>query len=157
AVPPLLGTPGLPDPAPQGGVAYAWDDYGQTLGAAEGKPDVLASFYPAPRVTFPEERVDCSTSDPCASGEGDCDSNAECQPGLVCAIGVGSGPKHGFPLDVDICVPPHCADGVTDADELSIDCGGADCGKCLCGDGILFPLAGEACDDGNFNNNDRCR
>ncbi|MBN1610317.1 MAG: hypothetical protein JW940_27055, partial [Polyangiaceae bacterium] len=33
-------------------------------------------------------------ADQCAAGEGDCDSDAECQPGLVCATDVGA--DYGF-------------------------------------------------------------
>jgi hypothetical protein len=47
--PTQVGTPGLPDPAPQGSLVIAWDDYGRVFGAAtEGRPDVIAQFWPLP-------------------------------------------------------------------------------------------------------------
>ena len=58
------------------------------------------------------------------------------------------GPQFRLGPDFDVCVPPHCANGLRDADEVGIDCGGADCGLCHCGDGIVFPLIGEECDEG---------
>jgi hypothetical protein len=41
---------------------------------------------------------------PCGLGEGDCDNNSQCQPGLVCAKDVG--PQFGFPSEWDMCVLP---------------------------------------------------
>ncbi len=38
----------------------------------------------------------------CGAGEGDCDSDSECQPGLVCATDVGA--TYGFRDIVDVCV-----------------------------------------------------
>lgn len=146
AVPPLLGTEGLPGPAPDGALALAWTDYGQTLGPSQGKPDVLTAFLPEPIVRFPQH-VDCTVTDPCDHGEGDCDSNDECLPGLVCPVNSGNGPNFGLSPDMDACVPPHCANGVQDLDETNVDCGGADCGQCLCGDGIFMPIVGEECDE----------
>jgi hypothetical protein len=147
AVPPLLGSVGLPGPAPAGGLLVAWDDFGQTLGPSQRKPDVLTAFYPASFVRS-EPHQDCTVEQPCSSGNGDCDSNAECATGLVCALGIAAGPKHGWGPDLDVCVAPHCANAVQDLDEDGIDCGGAECGTCLCGDGVLLPEVGETCDDG---------
>lgn len=70
-----------------------------------------------------------STSCPCPSGEGDCDSDAECQTGLICAF--GTGPRFGWPTTTDMCLPPHCIDGVLNGDETELDCGGS-CGACVC-------------------------
>jgi len=50
----------------------------------------------SPSTTF------CSASCPCSYGEGDCDTDAECVGGLVCAQNVG--PSFGLPADYDICV-----------------------------------------------------
>lgn len=83
----------------------------------------------------------------CASGEGDCDSDAECTSGLVC--GLNNGLKFGLPKAFDLCVPAHCTNKVLDAasGETGVDVGGA-CGTAppACGDGIVN--GSEACDDG---------
>src|SRR5262245_38784091 len=59
----------------------------------------------------------------CNSGEGDCDSNAECAAGLIC--GKNNGALFGSPADWDYCVPPHCQNGQQDGDETGIDIGGS--------------------------------
>jgi len=46
----------------------------------------------------------CSDCGPCAAGEGDCDSDQQCQTGLVCADDVG--PDYGFGPAVDVCQAP---------------------------------------------------
>lgn len=46
----------------------------------------------------------CNASCPCDLGQGDCDSNADCRGGLVCASNVGA--QFGKPADYDICVKP---------------------------------------------------
>jgi hypothetical protein len=46
--PQQIGTPGLPNPAPQGSLVVAWDDYGSAFGAEQGRPDVLVQFWPLP-------------------------------------------------------------------------------------------------------------
>ena len=46
----------------------------------------------------------CSESCPCAEGYGDCDSDAECQPGLICAQDVGA--RYGVHSAMDFCEPP---------------------------------------------------
>jgi len=61
----------------------------------------------------------------CATGQGDCDGNAQCASGLVC--GVDNGPNFGLPTGYDVCVPPHCSNKVRDADETGVDSGGS-CG-----------------------------
>ena len=43
----------------------------------------------------------CTTSSPCSSGQGDCDSNSECQGGLICKGNVGA--NYGWPSGVDVC------------------------------------------------------
>lgn len=45
----------------------------------------------------------CSTSCPCGNGGGDCDSNAECFPGLTCHSNVGA--SFGYSADTDVCLP----------------------------------------------------
>jgi hypothetical protein len=67
----------------------------------------------------------CTEECPCASGEGLCASDAECQEGTVCTA--GSGPKFG--RDADTCLPAHCDNDRQDSaeGETSVDCGG-ECG-----------------------------
>jgi hypothetical protein len=52
--PPQIGTPSLPNPAPQGSLVIAWDDYGRQFGSAQGRPDVLVQFWPLPVLRFEE-------------------------------------------------------------------------------------------------------
>ncbi len=70
----------------------------------------------------------CSALCPCPEGEGDCDSDAECEGDLVC--GTDNGADYGMPASYDVCVLHHCENGVLDADEEDVDCGGADCEGC---------------------------
>src|SRR5262245_5088180 len=52
---------------------------------------------------------------------------------------------------------PQCADGLDNDDNGPADCADPSCAdeaNCLCGNGVLDP--GEACDDGNRNDNDSC-
>ncbi|MEZ4241965.1 MAG: lamin tail domain-containing protein [Myxococcota bacterium] len=46
----------------------------------------------------------CTTGCPCAYGEGDCDSDAECQPGLSCRNDLGG--RFGIDPLHDVCVSP---------------------------------------------------
>jgi alpha-tubulin suppressor-like RCC1 family protein len=66
----------------------------------------------------------CNSDCLCGIGEGDCDSDAQCQPGLVCAREMLK--QFGFPGG-DACVPAHCDNKLLDANEDGIDCGG-ECG-----------------------------
>jgi hypothetical protein len=45
----------------------------------------------------------CSAACPCGVGGGDCDSSAECLPGLRCAS--NNGAQFGYSKDTDVCVP----------------------------------------------------
>jgi hypothetical protein len=65
----------------------------------------------------------------CTWGEGDCDSNAQCAPGLGLSCVANNGPKFGFPTGWDVCAASHCANKVMDGDETGINCGGS-CGTC---------------------------
>ncbi len=62
----------------------------------------------------------------CVEGEGDCDSSSQCDGSLVC--GRDNGPFFSQATLVDVCVVPHCANGIRDFDETTRDCGGVDCG-----------------------------
>ncbi len=65
----------------------------------------------------------------CGVGEGDCDSDAECAPGLQCKVGAGA--RFGFSAGTDVCLSGTCNNGVWDANECGLDCGGTSgCGPC---------------------------
>lgn len=74
-----------------------------------------------------------STTYQCAEGEGDCDSDAECQPGLECVSDRGANFPSFQPQNwrTDVCLQPHCGNNVRDASlgETAVDCGGP-CGTC---------------------------
>lgn len=77
---------------------------------------------------FPDGHSDhCEPMCPCPAGEGDCDEDAGCADGLVCVSGVGG--RFGYPGGYDVCLPDSCDNGVLDAGEDDVDCGGA-CGPC---------------------------
>lgn len=44
----------------------------------------------------------CSPTNPCSSGQGDCDSNDDCKQGLTCTSDVG--PTFGLAKGVDVCI-----------------------------------------------------
>jgi hypothetical protein len=69
----------------------------------------------------------CKSFCPCAAGHGDCDSDAECLPGLDCATDVGA--TYGFTPLTDVCEGGTCTNGIKDGDELGVDCGGS-CSPC---------------------------
>ncbi len=95
----------------------------------------------------------CSSSCPCAWGEGDCDSDSQCQDGLECEYNIGA--DFGLDSGLDLCVKPGypsnqpmcsgssptptCNDGVQNGDETGVDCGGS-CTACTvspsCNDGV---------------------
>lgn len=86
----------------------------------------------------------CDSGTLCGVGEGDCDSSAQCEPGLICAR--DNGPKFGMPEKWDVCVPAHCTDDAISGDETDIDCGGS-CGQCPapdhCSNMVLDAAEGE--------------
>ncbi|MBX2798883.1 MAG: M4 family metallopeptidase [Myxococcales bacterium] len=68
---------------------------------------------------------------PCAEGEGDCDGDAECASGLICAQDVG--PNYGWAAAVDVCEDPSASCPWSPGDwNYCRDCGpcGADLGDC---------------------------
>ncbi len=72
----------------------------------------------------------CSATCPCGHGGGDCDSNADCMPGLVC--GTDLGPAFDMTSTTDVCVPSACSTGtLLSADFCTAACpcghGGGDC------------------------------
>ena len=44
----------------------------------------------------------CQVMGPCSAGQGDCDSDAECQSELTCAEDAGA--DHGFAADINVCL-----------------------------------------------------
>lgn len=69
---------------------------------------------------------------PCGSGQGDCDTDADCASGLVCASNAGA--KYGLPADMDVCEAPQsgvCTRQVGDWDY----CKDPACGPCAVGQG----------------------
>jgi len=79
--------------------------------------------------TSPELGSDtyCSETS-CAAGEGDCDSDSECQAGLVCVHDVGA--NYGFRSIVDVCEAPSTVTGLgsnTYCSETSCAAGEGDC------------------------------
>jgi hypothetical protein len=64
----------------------------------------------------------CTVSCVCGKGQGDCDYNDECQSGMSCGAGAQ------FGVAINVCAKTHCFNKVKDSDEISKDCGGADCG-----------------------------
>lgn len=70
----------------------------------------------------------CSPECKCDAGEGDCDSDSQCNGALVCGSGLGA--QFSMNSSFDVCVEAHCTNGTQDSDETGTDCGGADCGTC---------------------------
>ncbi len=66
----------------------------------------------------------CTNSCKCDAGEGDCDSDAQCNTGLVCASNVG--PNYGFLSWVDVCEAP------SNPNSCSGNCGSRAPGGCWC-------------------------
>jgi hypothetical protein len=86
-----------------------------------------------------ESDVDCGGS--CSK----CVDGKECRSGADCASGFCALPANGSGFKIGTCTSNHCSDGVLDADEAGVDCGGRDCPKC--GNGVASS-APEACDSG---------
>jgi hypothetical protein len=74
----------------------------------------------------------CSAACPCGTGEGDCDTTAECLWPLVCSN--DNGPKYNLPQTWEACAPAHCNNRIHEPDlgESAMDCGGP-CGQCVSG------------------------
>jgi len=86
---------------------------------------------------FPPGNFDfCTDAQPCAQGEGDCDSDQQCQSGLTCRNDVGA--NYGFDPIVDVC---------------EVSNGGAGVG------GFDFCTAGKPCaqGEGDCDNNSECQ
>lgn len=72
----------------------------------------------------------------CLAGEGDCDTNAQCDQTTPSVCGLNNGAKYGRGTLEDVCWPTHCQNGTLDGDETTLDCGGS-CGTaCVCDTGV---------------------
>lgn len=69
----------------------------------------------------------CDGATLCVAGEGDCDFDFQCEPGLAC--GFNNGVQFGQHWTLDVCVAATCTNGVQDGLETSIDIGDT-CGPC---------------------------
>lgn len=81
----------------------------ENAGAARGFDAAVDVCGPAPAGSCPLPDGDwgyCSDPlcGPCIAGSGDCDSDAECSDGLVCASNVGA--DYGLPATMDVCQLP---------------------------------------------------
>lgn len=109
------------------------NDRGADFGFAPGIDVCLGGNIPdEPRCTLGSGRF-CTDCGPCASGQGDCDSDSECAPGLECVDNVGG--QFGFAPGVDVCLPggppPMCTSTVGRGDF----CSTPGCGPCGVGEG----------------------
>ncbi len=69
---------------------------------------------------------------PCDTGEGDCDSNAECSSGLACLDDEGA--TQGFPPTVDVCGTPPTGPCTLPNGDWGL-CSDPLCGPCAAGEG----------------------
>ncbi|RPI26515.1 MAG: hypothetical protein EHM61_11585 [Acidobacteria bacterium] len=115
---------------------------GSASGKAEPEKPRLVTASPAADSECnlsPGDYDYCAVCGPCAKGQGDCDSNSECQAGLSCVD--DAGPDYGFGEFVDVCL---------EVTECPVDPGHVDycslCGPCKEGDGDCD--SDEQCDQG---------
>jgi hypothetical protein len=102
------------------------DETGVDCGGLDCGTCVVACDSTFPNQGRPGFCNDCA----CGVGQGDCDTTAECAPGLLCTTNVG--PSFGTDVAIDVCLPRHCSNRLRDPalGEEGIDCGGP-CGTCL--------------------------
>lgn len=84
-------------------VVRAYDALGIESGNSN---EVCTDALPAgTSCSLPDGHADyCTECGPCVAGEGDCDTDAQCANGLICAQDVGA--DYGFRSDVDVCELP---------------------------------------------------
>ncbi len=109
------------------------NDQGAGFGFAPGIDVCLRGNTPdEPQCTLGSGRF-CTACGPCGTGQGDCDSDAECAPGLQCVDNVGA--QFGFAGGVDVCLPggepPTCTSSLGRGDF----CSTPGCGPCGIGQG----------------------
>ncbi|WP_428264537.1 PA14 domain-containing protein [Haliangium sp.] len=78
---------------------FCLHDAGLAFGFDDAEIDVCSDICPTLGVGA---RNYCSEQCPCAAGEGDCDGDVQCLPGLACASDIGA--AYGFEAGVDVCV-----------------------------------------------------
>jgi len=81
----------------------------------------------------------CFLCGPCDEGEGDCDSNEECLPGLICSDNVGE--DYGFESSVDVCVTNTTCEEPNGTNDYCSVCG-------PCGEGQGDCDGDQECQDG---------
>jgi hypothetical protein len=84
-----------------------YTDAGAAFGL-DAEDDVCATCLPSSA----NGTIDfCNPGCPCSEGEGDCDSNTDCDPGLTCFLNVGA--DFGLPPDTEVCAacPPPSMNG----------------------------------------------
>jgi len=89
------------------------------------------------------ENTTCDGLCPCDGGEGECNDDEDCEPGLICLL--GGGPHFGKARGTGACVDPGCG-----VNPIGLGCGfvGAPCGRCDRGiecDSDTDCPAGEVC------------
>jgi hypothetical protein len=101
------------------------NDVGATFGFS-ANVDVCLDDCAASGVTPTTDFCKSAKCGPCEHGQGDCDSDAECAPGLKCVNDVGA--TSGLPADWDVCMlnPPQCPLPEGDAEYCDL----AQCGPC---------------------------
>jgi Trypsin-like peptidase domain len=110
------------------GAKYGWDP---TMDVCEqpgsGQPSSLCTLQPG-------DWGYCSDPNcgPCDAGLGDCNSDSECQPGLVCLKGTGA--EHGFAPSVDTCGPASARKCTLTKGDWNY-CADPNCGPCGQGEG----------------------
>ena len=81
------------------------DNVGADFGFAPGIDMCLAEAPPPGGCNLPAGHPDfCADCGPCGVGQGDCDRDLDCAPGLDCVDDIG--PQFGFGARVDVCMPP---------------------------------------------------
>jgi hypothetical protein len=109
------------------GVDYARYISREAFGAWASARLSCPNFDPrSPATTF------CSAQCPCDVGQGDCDSSAECRPGLACVA--NAGPKYGLPSNYDVCEAPSACADFSAANPSKVFCTNPDC-PCTYGEG----------------------
>ena len=92
----------------QEGVTYYFAVTAYTDTSDSNYSDEIAYTIPSsgggPFDTFKPGADWCRDFGPCSEGQGDCDGDAECQSGLICAQDVGA--NYGWPANRDVCESP---------------------------------------------------
>ena len=100
------------------------DNVGAAYGFTPGT-DVCVADCPWPE-GHARYCLDCG---PCGDGQGDCDGDAQCAPGLSCIDNVG--PNYGFGPEIDVCEEPAPPCPWSNGDPQYC----TDCGPCGAGEG----------------------